>query len=215
MHHKVYVAVTFAVNEVKTRVASLRTQYGKLIKPKASGSGQKPLTPKQQWILQHLDFLRAHVTHRHTESTLRVSLSFFFPFHTQTNTIGRQYMLWNYVKLSRKFPAWRFSFIQIIIVKLFSVGNCTFVVWRHLIFHPKYLNEMSNILKLQKQVQLPRLNNWKFAVQMFSQINAENVKYNHDHFHGSVISKLSYSSSHCLGLVKIQWETGVCPKQHC
>ncbi|KAK5848786.1 hypothetical protein PBY51_008479 [Eleginops maclovinus] len=59
------------VNEVKTRVASLRTQFGKLIKPKPSGSGQKTLTPKQQWILQHLDFLRVHVAHRSTESTLR------------------------------------------------------------------------------------------------------------------------------------------------
>ncbi|CAI5661128.1 uncharacterized protein LOC112842915 [Oreochromis niloticus] len=60
------------VNEVKTRVASLRTQYGKLLKPKPSGSGQKPPTPKQTWILKHLDFLRAHVVHRQTESTLRL-----------------------------------------------------------------------------------------------------------------------------------------------
>ncbi|KAL3992616.1 interferon gamma receptor 1 [Sarotherodon galilaeus] len=60
------------VNEVKTRVASLRTQYGKLLKPKPSGSGQKPPTPKQTWILKHLDFLKAHVVHRQTESTLRV-----------------------------------------------------------------------------------------------------------------------------------------------
>ncbi|KAL3971397.1 fumarate hydratase, class II [Sarotherodon galilaeus] len=52
------------VNEVKTRVASLRTQYGKLLKPKPSGSGQKPPTPKQTWILKHLDFLKAHVVHR-------------------------------------------------------------------------------------------------------------------------------------------------------
>ncbi|CAI5660123.1 unnamed protein product [Oreochromis niloticus] len=60
------------VNEVKTRVASLRTQYGKLLKPKPSGSGQKPPTPKQTWILKHLDFLKAHVVHRQTESTLRL-----------------------------------------------------------------------------------------------------------------------------------------------
>ncbi|XP_055020895.1 uncharacterized protein LOC129412059 [Boleophthalmus pectinirostris] len=61
------------VNEVKTRMTSLRTQYGKLLKPKPSGSGQKPLTSKQTWILQHLDFLKAHVIHRHTESTLRLA----------------------------------------------------------------------------------------------------------------------------------------------
>ncbi|XP_035988178.1 uncharacterized protein LOC110367769 isoform X12 [Fundulus heteroclitus] len=59
------------VNEVKTRVASLRTQYGKLLKPKPSGRGQRPLTPKQKWILKHLDFLKGHVIHRTTESTLR------------------------------------------------------------------------------------------------------------------------------------------------
>ncbi|KAL3976395.1 hypothetical protein ACER0C_022281 [Sarotherodon galilaeus] len=58
------------VNEVKTRVASLQTQYSKLLKP--SGSGQKPPTPKQIWILKHLDFLKAHVVHRQTESTLRL-----------------------------------------------------------------------------------------------------------------------------------------------
>ncbi|XP_049323079.1 uncharacterized protein LOC125806764 [Astyanax mexicanus] len=57
-------------NEVKTRAASFRTQYGKLLKPKPSGSGQKPLTSKQQWILTHLDFLKPHVTHRTTATTL-------------------------------------------------------------------------------------------------------------------------------------------------
>ncbi|XP_038153207.1 uncharacterized protein LOC119791263 isoform X2 [Cyprinodon tularosa] len=65
------VQLQLPANEVKTRVASLRTQYGKLLKPKPSGSGHKPLTPKQKWILRHLDFLKGHVIHRHTESTLR------------------------------------------------------------------------------------------------------------------------------------------------
>lgn len=71
--HVVTVVTFFSVNEVKTRAASLRTQYGKLIRAKPSGSGQKPLASKQNWILQHLDFLKAHVTHRPTESTLTVS----------------------------------------------------------------------------------------------------------------------------------------------
>lgn len=64
----------YAVNEVKTRAASLRTQYGKLVKPKASGSGQKPLTPKQRWILAHLEFLKPHMMHRAIELTLRLDV---------------------------------------------------------------------------------------------------------------------------------------------
>ncbi|XP_015248611.1 PREDICTED: uncharacterized protein LOC107096463 [Cyprinodon variegatus] len=59
------------VNEVKTRVTSLRTQYGKLLKAKPRrGGGRKPLTPKQKWILKHVDFLKGHIIHRHTESTM-------------------------------------------------------------------------------------------------------------------------------------------------
>ncbi|KAM4565474.1 uncharacterized protein V3H82_014502 isoform 2-T2 [Fundulus diaphanus] len=68
---KIATQLHLPVNEVKTRVASLRTQYGKLMKPKPSGSAQKPLTPKQKWIIKHLDFLKGHVIHRPTESTLR------------------------------------------------------------------------------------------------------------------------------------------------
>ncbi|KAK7918607.1 hypothetical protein WMY93_009891 [Mugilogobius chulae] len=59
------------VNEVKVKLASLRTQYGKLIRPKASGSGHKPLSSKQQWIVRHLEFLKTHVTHRSPQTTLR------------------------------------------------------------------------------------------------------------------------------------------------
>lgn len=65
--------VCFSVKEVKTRVASMRTQFGKLLKPKASGSGQKSTTPKQMWLMKQLDFLKSHVVPRHTESTLTVS----------------------------------------------------------------------------------------------------------------------------------------------
>ncbi|KAK7881454.1 hypothetical protein WMY93_029863 [Mugilogobius chulae] len=46
------------VEEVKKRIASLRTQYGKLLKPKAGGSGQKPPTPKQ---ICHLKFPEATI----------------------------------------------------------------------------------------------------------------------------------------------------------
>ncbi|XP_063048451.1 uncharacterized protein LOC134442034 [Engraulis encrasicolus] len=48
----------------------MRTQFGKLLKPKASGSGQKSTTPKQMWLMKQLDFLKSHVVPRHTESTL-------------------------------------------------------------------------------------------------------------------------------------------------
>ncbi|XP_070406363.1 uncharacterized protein [Nothobranchius furzeri] len=40
------------------------------MRPKASGSGQKQLTPKQKWLLANLDFLRPHVIHRATVSNL-------------------------------------------------------------------------------------------------------------------------------------------------
>ncbi|KAK7929504.1 hypothetical protein WMY93_005899 [Mugilogobius chulae] len=61
----------FVVNRVKVKLASFRTQYGKLILPKASGSGHKPLSSKQQWIVRHLDFLKTHKTHRSPRTTLR------------------------------------------------------------------------------------------------------------------------------------------------
>jgi len=39
------------VEEVKMRAIALRTQYSKLLKAKPSGSGEKPLTSKQKWLL--------------------------------------------------------------------------------------------------------------------------------------------------------------------
>ncbi|KAF4098363.1 hypothetical protein G5714_020393 [Onychostoma macrolepis] len=39
------------VGEVQTKAASLRTQYGKLLRPKPSGSSSdKDLTPRQSWM---------------------------------------------------------------------------------------------------------------------------------------------------------------------
>uniref|UniRef100_A0A1A8JEE4 MADF domain-containing protein n=3 Tax=Nothobranchius TaxID=28779 RepID=A0A1A8JEE4_NOTKU len=59
-------ALDMPVEEVKTRVTALRSQYGKLLK-----AGGKPLTTKQKWIFRSLTFLRNHVvTQRATESTL-------------------------------------------------------------------------------------------------------------------------------------------------
>ncbi|KAL1249043.1 hypothetical protein QQF64_022361 [Cirrhinus molitorella] len=58
------------VGEVITQVASLRTQYGKLLHPKPRGSGAKELTPRQNWIMKHLHFLKCHVLPRQAFSTL-------------------------------------------------------------------------------------------------------------------------------------------------
>ncbi|XP_005174219.3 uncharacterized protein wu:fb74b10 isoform X1 [Danio rerio] len=53
---------------VATRVASLRTQYARLRKPKP-GSERKPITLRQRWILRALEFLRPHIVHRRHDNT--------------------------------------------------------------------------------------------------------------------------------------------------
>lgn len=63
------------VEEVKTRALSLRTQLSRLIKPKPSGSGNKPLTPRQMWLLRVMDFIIKHIVHRPCKTTLDLSPS--------------------------------------------------------------------------------------------------------------------------------------------
>ncbi|XP_029969510.1 WW domain-binding protein 11-like isoform X4 [Salarias fasciatus] len=63
-----------AVEEVKTRVTTLRTQYSKLLKCKPSGSANKTLTSRQTWLLKSLTFLKKHVSQRPTESSLPQSV---------------------------------------------------------------------------------------------------------------------------------------------
>ena len=72
---KPYFLLKIAVVEITTRAASLRTQFGKLLHPKPSGSGLKDvtLTPRQKWICQSMFFLRAHIAHRPSQTTLNVS----------------------------------------------------------------------------------------------------------------------------------------------
>ncbi|XP_048054368.1 uncharacterized protein LOC125273144 [Megalobrama amblycephala] len=60
------------VGEVQTKAASLRTQYGKVLRPKPSGSGDKELTTRQKWILNNLQFLQPFVVHRVSQSTLNL-----------------------------------------------------------------------------------------------------------------------------------------------
>ncbi|XP_016295371.1 uncharacterized protein LOC107653215 [Sinocyclocheilus anshuiensis] len=55
---------------VATRVASLRTQYSRLRKPKPNGSEKKPLTMRQRWLLRALGFLKPHIVHRQSENPL-------------------------------------------------------------------------------------------------------------------------------------------------
>ncbi|XP_036436899.1 uncharacterized protein LOC118815073 [Colossoma macropomum] len=57
-------------NPEKTRSLSLRTQYSRLLKPLPSGSGDKPLSSKQQWLKRNLDFLKPFFVPRHSGSSL-------------------------------------------------------------------------------------------------------------------------------------------------
>ncbi len=54
-------------------MATLRTQFGKLNKEKASGSGFKQPTARQKWVLQHLQLLKPFVLQRPSQSSLEVS----------------------------------------------------------------------------------------------------------------------------------------------
>ncbi|XP_056116082.1 uncharacterized protein LOC130091946 [Rhinichthys klamathensis goyatoka] len=65
----------FTVEDIKTRAVSLRTQYCCLQKPKPSGSGCKPLTPRQRWLLRVMDFIKTYIVHRPCETTLGASFS--------------------------------------------------------------------------------------------------------------------------------------------
>ncbi|XP_076862889.1 uncharacterized protein LOC143514949 [Brachyhypopomus gauderio] len=67
-------AIQLPVGEVQTKAASLRTQYGKLLRPQASGSGDKELTARQKWIMRSLVFLQPFVTHRVSQTTLNVDM---------------------------------------------------------------------------------------------------------------------------------------------
>ncbi|XP_077052052.1 uncharacterized protein LOC143747045 [Siphateles boraxobius] len=58
--------------EVQTKAASLRTQYGKVLRSKPSGSGDKELTSRQKWILKNLQFLQPFVVQRVSQSTLNL-----------------------------------------------------------------------------------------------------------------------------------------------
>lgn len=64
----------FLVDQVKKRMKSLRTQFGKLRKPGRSGSEAKPTSKKNKWILDHLQFLTPHMVVRTTTSNLEVIL---------------------------------------------------------------------------------------------------------------------------------------------
>ena len=67
----IYIFLTcLSVEEVKTRALSLRTQYSRLKKPKPRGSGTKPLTSKQRWLLRVMDFIKAHIVHRPCETNV-------------------------------------------------------------------------------------------------------------------------------------------------
>ena len=64
----------FLVDQVKKRIKSLRTQYGKLKKPLPTGSEAKVLSKKNKWILDHLQFLAPYMIFKPTTSNLEVFL---------------------------------------------------------------------------------------------------------------------------------------------
>ncbi|XP_073731832.1 uncharacterized protein [Misgurnus anguillicaudatus] len=65
----------FTVDDIKTRAVSLRTQYCRLMKPKPSGSGNKPWTPRQKWLLSVMDFIKTYIVHWPSETTLGASFN--------------------------------------------------------------------------------------------------------------------------------------------
>lgn len=65
----------FTVDDIKTRAVSLRTQYCRLMKPKPSGSGNKPWTPRQKWLLRVMDFIKTYIVHRPSKTTLGASFT--------------------------------------------------------------------------------------------------------------------------------------------
>lgn len=65
--------IVYTVQDVQTRMATLRTQFGKLLKGKPSGSGLTHMTSRQKWIFQHLQFLKPFVLHRPSETSLEGS----------------------------------------------------------------------------------------------------------------------------------------------
>ena len=58
------------VKEMERRQTTLRTQYSKLLKPEKSGSAPKPLTARARWILRVMDFLKRHIAHRRSTTTV-------------------------------------------------------------------------------------------------------------------------------------------------
>jgi hypothetical protein len=62
----------FLVDQVRKRIKSLRTQFGKLRKQKPSGTNTKPLTTKNKWILERFQFLAPHMGVRPTTSNLKL-----------------------------------------------------------------------------------------------------------------------------------------------
>ncbi|XP_051999394.1 uncharacterized protein LOC127655544 isoform X2 [Xyrauchen texanus] len=59
------------VKDVKHRAGSIRAQYSRILKPHANSG--KPLTAKQLWFLDKLEFLRRHYVPRLNESSLNLA----------------------------------------------------------------------------------------------------------------------------------------------
>lgn len=59
-----------SVEDVKTRAVSLLTLYCRLLKPKPSGNGNKPMMSRQKWLLRIIDFIKSYIVHHPCETTV-------------------------------------------------------------------------------------------------------------------------------------------------
>ena len=62
----------FSAEEIHKRIKNLRTQYGRIMKTPPSGSGVKARTPRQEWLVKRLGFLKVHIKRRDTISSYQV-----------------------------------------------------------------------------------------------------------------------------------------------
>ena len=62
----------FSVEEIHKRMKNLQAQYGRIMKTPPSGSGVKARTPRQEWLVKRLGFLKVHIKGRDTISSYQV-----------------------------------------------------------------------------------------------------------------------------------------------
>ena len=69
-----YSHFVFLEAEIRKHMASLRTQYSRMVKPAPSGSAAKKSTKRQDWVRTNLGFLKPHLKKRTSVSNLVVRI---------------------------------------------------------------------------------------------------------------------------------------------